>query len=224
MPAGPSATRLPPAVSELATPVVVIFAVVVRVVVVTSLLVQISGGRVPEGYVGRFSAIATAEGRPYRDHPVEYPPVSLAAIELVGDPDPQAAGVRLLWLNAGLDAIVAIALLWGWGRRAATTYLGVSVPVLWGLYQTLDILPVALASVAIALAWRHRERSGGVVLAAAVLAKLWPAALLPGLLVWARRRALTWCVAALSIGTVLWVAWAGSGALGQVATQRQTPG
>ncbi|MGH2635281.1 MAG: hypothetical protein ACRDHU_03950 [Actinomycetota bacterium] len=212
------------AASRLALPAVVAFAVVVRVVVIVALLMQITGGREPKGYVTRFSEIATAPGRPYRDHPVEYPPMSLGVIELLGDEDPFAAGVRVLWFAAAADALVAISLLWGWGRRASAAYLGASVPILWSLYQTLDILPVVLASWGVALAWRHRERSGGALLAAAALAKLWPVVLVPGLAVWGRRRALAWCVGVLAAGTVLWVSWGGTGALSQVATQRQTPG
>ena len=41
-----------------------------------------SGTQVRPGtYVARFTEIAAPEGRPYRDFPVEYPPVSLGAID-----------------------------------------------------------------------------------------------------------------------------------------------
>src|SRR6476620_9401314 len=43
-------------------------------------------------YVARFTEIATTEGRPYRDFPVEYPPVSLAAIEAAAGPNGNETG------------------------------------------------------------------------------------------------------------------------------------
>jgi hypothetical protein len=209
---------------RLVVPAVVGFALVARIATAAALVARASSGPEPEDYVARFTEIASAEGRPYRDHAVEYPPVTLAAIELVGDPDPRATAVRLVWLSLGLDLLLAASLLWGWGTRAAAAYLLASVPMLGALYGTLDVLPAVLSVAAVALALRRRERAGGVALAAAVLAKLWPLILVPGLLVWGRRRAFVWAVAALAAGTVLWFAWAGTDALGQVATQRHSPG
>jgi alpha-1,2-mannosyltransferase len=203
---------------------VVGFALTVRIVVAASVLVRASSDPVSEDYVGRFGEIAVAEGRPYRDHPVEYPPVSLAAIELVGDADPGATGVRLVWFSLAADAVVVAALGWAWGGVAVATYLLASLPVLGALFTTLDLLPTALAVAALALARKRRERSGGVLLAAAALAKLWPLVVMPGLFVRGRRRALAWSVAALAVGSLAWVLWAGTGALGQVATQRHSPG
>jgi hypothetical protein len=65
---------------------------------------------------------------------------------------------------------------------------------------------------------------GGVALAAAVLAKVWPLAVLPLLLVQRRLRALSWSVAALASGAFVWVWWGGPSGPLQVATQRHTPG
>ena len=204
--------------------VVVTFAIVARIGVLVAILVQPSDDDAVRDYVDRFGDISVAEGTPYRDHPVEYPPVSLGAIELVGNEDDGSTSTRLLWFTVLVDALLAAVLAWGWGRGATAAYLGASVLVLPALYQTLDILPTALAAAGVALAWRHRERAGGFVLAAAVLAKVWPAALIPGLLVWGRRRTLAWTLGTLLIGTTLWIVWAGLGALGQVATQRHSPG
>jgi hypothetical protein len=204
--------------------VVVAFATVARIGVVVAILVQPSDDDAVRDYVDRFGEISVAGGTPYRDHPVEYPPVSLGAIELVGDEDDGSTSTRLLWFTVLVDALLAAVLAWGWGRGAAAAYLGASVLVLPAIYQTLDILPAALAAAGVTLARRHRERTGGLVLAAAVLAKVWPVALIPGLLVWGRRRALAWSLGALLIGTTLWVVWAGPEAPGQVATQRHSPG
>ena len=45
-------------------------------------------------YLPRFTEIAAEEGRPYRDFPVEYPPVSLGAIEVIGGEDASQTGVQ----------------------------------------------------------------------------------------------------------------------------------
>ncbi|MGH7588361.1 MAG: hypothetical protein ACRELU_07205, partial [Gemmatimonadota bacterium] len=51
----------------------------------------------PTTYVARFTEIAAAEGRPYRDFPVEYPPVSLAAIEVAAGSNGNETGAHLVW-------------------------------------------------------------------------------------------------------------------------------
>jgi hypothetical protein len=71
---------------------------------------------------------------------------------------------------------------------------------------------------------RGRDRLGGVALAAAILAKVWPLVLLPVMVLQRERRALVWSVATLTLGTFVWVWWGGASGLLQVATQRQTPG
>ena len=209
---------------RLALPAIVFFFLAIRIVAATSIVSELAGDGMPVDYVIRFSEIATDEGRPYRDRPLEYPPVTIGAIEVIGDEDLQATGTRLVWLTLIADLVLVVALLAGWGAPAAAGYLAVSTPVLGALYRTVDILPIALAVLAVALAIRWRERSAGVALAAAAFAKIWPLVLLPGFFVWRRRRAGLWCMGALAIGTALWVAWAGPEALGQVATQRHTPG
>jgi hypothetical protein len=65
---------------------------------------------------------------------------------------------------------------------------------------------------------------GGVAFAAAILAKVWPLAILPVMVVHRKLRALIWSVAALALGTLGWVWWGGPSGPLQVATQRHTPG
>ncbi len=203
-----------------------VLAIVARVEQVSSLVHTFGSGQpVPRTtYLPRFTEIAAAEGRAYRDFPVEYPPVSLGAIEMVAGTSANETGVRLLWLMVLCDLATAAALAFGWGRRAAVFYLVLSVPLLGFLYITVDLLSAALAVGALALVVRGRERLGGVALAAAVLAKVWPIALLPALVVQRSRRALAWSFAALALGTSVWVWRGGPSALLQVATQRHTPG
>jgi hypothetical protein len=178
----------------------------------------------PTTYVARFTEIAAAEGRPYRDFPVEYPPVSLGAIELVAGTNGNQTGANLVWFMALCDLVTVAALAFGWGRRAAVFYLLLTVPLLGFLLTTIDLISVALAVGAVALMVRGRERLGGVALAAAILAKVWPLALLPMMVLQRKRRALVWSVAALTLGTLVWVWWGGPSGPLQVATQRHTPG
>ncbi len=203
-----------------------VLAVVPRVEEVSLLLHKFESGQTVSRatYLPRFTEIAAAEGRAYRDFPVEYPPVSLGAIELVAGTNANETGANLVWLMVLFDLVTAVALGIGWGRRAAVFYLLLTVPLLAFLYTTIDLISVALAVSAVALVIRGRERLGGVALAAAVLAKVWPVALVPVMVVQRKRRALAWSVGALALGTLVWVWWGGPSGLLQVATQRHTPG
>jgi hypothetical protein len=178
----------------------------------------------PTTYVARFTEIASAEGRPYRDFPVEYPPVSLAAIEVTAGPNGNETGAHLVWLILLFDLATVAGLSFGWGPRTAVAYLFLTAPLLGFLYTTIDLIAVALAVWALALVVRGRDRLAGVALAAAILAKVWPLVLLPVMVVQRKRRALVWSGAALTLGTFIWVWWAGAPGLLQVATQRQTSG
>jgi hypothetical protein len=209
----------------------VLFALVVFSVAARAEEVSLSLGRFGSGpsvprttYLPRFTEIAAAEGRPYRDFPVEYPPVSLGAIELVGGANGNETGARLLWLMLLCDLATVAALAFGWGRRTAVLYMVLTVPLLGFMYTTVDLLSAALAAWAVALLLRGRERMAGVSLAAGVLAKVWPLVLLPLMGLQRRGRALVWSVVALSLGTSAWVFWGGPSGPLQVATQRQTAG
>jgi Glycosyltransferase family 87 len=175
-------------------------------------------------YVARFTEIAAAEGRPYRDFPVEYPPVSLAAIEAAAGPTGNETGAHLVWIILLCDLATVAGLSFGWGPRTAVAYLFLSAPLLGFLYTTIDLISVALAVWALALVVRGRDRLGGVALAAAILAKVWPLVLLPVMVLQRKWRALVWSAASLTLGTFVWVWWGGASGLVQVATQRQTPG
>jgi Glycosyltransferase family 87 len=203
-----------------------VLAVVARVQQVSSSIRTFESGRpVPRTtYLPRFTEIAAAEGRAYRDFPAEYPPVSLGAIELVGGANANETGVDLVWFMVVCDLATVGALAFGWGRRTAVFYLVLTVPLLGFLYLTIDLLPAALAVSAVALTVRGRERLGGVALAAGVLAKVWPLVVLPVFIVQRRLRGLGWSVAAFTCGTIVWVWWGGPSGPLQVATQRHTPG
>jgi hypothetical protein len=205
---------------------ILVFAVVARVEQVSSSLHWFGSERpIPRTtYLPRFTEIGAAEGRAYRDFPVEYPPVSLGAIELVAGPNANETGVHLVWLMVLCDLATVAALAYGWGRRTAVAYLVLTVPLLGFLYTSIDLISVALAVGAVALVVRGRDRLGGVALAAAILAKVWPLVLLPVMVLQRKRRALVWSVATLTLGTFAWVWWGGASGPLQVATQRHTPG
>jgi hypothetical protein len=174
--------------------------------------------------VHRFHRIATTEGRPYRDFPVEYAPLELLAIEAIGRPGIGATGTNLAVVSFALDLAAFAAVAAGWGRRAGTMYLLLGLPLLGFLYFRLDPLPVALAAGGFALARKGDERLGGAALALACLAKLWPLVLIPALLIDGRRRAFAWFAGAFGLGLTAWIAFGGIGAVRQVVTFRSASG
>lgn len=223
---GTDRERLKSAAGRLMLLAIVVFAVTARVAELSVALHTLDSGPPVSRltYLPRFTEIAAAEGRPYRDFPVEYPPVSLAAIELVAGANGNETGVGLVWFMFLCDVATATALAVGWGRRAAVAYLVLTVPLVGFLYLTIDLFPAALATLSVALAVRGRDRLGGLTMATAVLAKIWPLAVVPLFLVQRRRRALAWSMCGLALGILLWVSWAGLSGPLQVATQRHTPG
>jgi hypothetical protein len=178
------------------------------------------------GDVRRFYAIATTPGTPYRDFPVEYPPVTLGAIELLNGTSVRATTVRLMWSQVALDLVVAGIMWWGWGRRAAVAYLVLGLPFLCYpfLYLRLDLLSVALAIGAFALLRRQRPVTGGALLALACFAKVWPVVLIPVLVLRKTRRAWMSFVTCAALGLVAWVVWGGLDGPVQVLTFRGATG
>src|SRR5450631_137138 len=161
------------------------------------------------GDIRRFHSITSSHrGDPYRDFPVEYPPVMLGAIELLDSSTTHAAIVATMWTQLALDLIVVALILWGWGRRAALAYLIIGFPLICYpfLYLRLDLLSVALAVAGLALVRRRRPAWGGAVLAVAVFSKLWPILLVPGLVARRSWRAMASFAALAGVGLAAWVA------------------
>lgn len=84
-----------------------------------------------------------------------------------------------------LDLPIAAVVWTAWGRPAGLAYLALENTLVFLVYFRLDLISVALATVAVSLAHRNKDRSAGLVLAVSVLAKLWPVVLLP---LWLVRR------------------------------------
>ncbi len=182
--------------------------------------------KVLTGDIHRFYKIATHPGTPYRSFEVEYPPLMLGAIKLLDGSSIQRATAATMWTQLLLDLSVAVLLVWGWGKRAGVAYLILGAPfiVYPFLYLRLDLLSVALAVGGLALVRHRRPALGGVSLALACFAKVWPVLLVPSLLVRRSWRALAAFVAVGAAGTIAWVAWAGTNGLNQVLSMRGATG
>lgn len=174
----------------------------------------------------RYHAIADAQGTPHVDFEVEFPPVSLAYIELVDGPTVADTMNNLGWAGLALDMLIALAVAYGWGRRAATAYFVFGLPFLLYpfLYWRVDLLSVALAMWGLALVKRRREVAGGAGLALAAFAKFWPLGLVPVLVVRRQWRALTAFVAVAGAAGIAWLAWAGTDGPQQVLSFRNATG
>jgi uncharacterized membrane protein len=143
---------------------------------------------------------------PYRDFGVEYPPGALPifALPSLGHSGPAEDGVRedyrtrfeLLMVFCGLLVLAATAFtLRAVGASFLRSALALGAialaPLLLGsmVYSRFDYWPAAVTAVALALAASGRRRWAAVALGVAVAIKVYPAALVPLLLVeaWKRR-------------------------------------
>lgn len=88
----------------------------------------------------------------------------------------------------------------------------------------LDAVSVLLAVAALALIDANHEVEGGLTFAVAILFRLWPAMLLPGLLLRRRRKAFVGAIVATAIGCVSWVGLFGFDALRQMLSHRDASG
>jgi hypothetical protein len=188
----------------------------VSAVVLVLFLLQASSGQVGGPDVFRFLHMArvAASGRAV---PIEYAPGELLLIRGLFDTGTvETAAIRLALVSFAAHVSTWGAVRWGWGRTAAERYLFAVLPLLLLMYERIDLVPVAVAAWGVALAVRGRPRGAAVLLAAAVLTKLWPAVLLPGLLLRGGWRAVAWFSGVLAAGALAWVAYGGARAPVQV--------
>ncbi|MDP9184263.1 MAG: DUF2029 domain-containing protein [Actinomycetota bacterium] len=151
----------------------------VRVLVLAVILVRADAiGRI-DADVGRAFRIATSPAIPYRGFPVEFMPIQTAFDRLVAGGTIAGATARIAIAALVADLAAAGAMWWGWGRRQAATYLLVGLPLLGFIYLRFDLIAVALSIWSLALLERRREDQGGALLGVAIMAKLWPIALVP---------------------------------------------
>ena len=177
----------------------------IRAVVLIAILIGAARGHVTDPVVARAERVATSPATPYRSFPVGTMPIETAIDGLLAGGG-AGLGMGLVAVVAFLaDLATAWGLRWGWGRRPATVYLLIGLPLLSFLYLRFDLVSVALAVWAIAWIRNRGESLGGAALGLATMAKLWPVLLLP--LVWlqpARRRAL---IAFAAVVVVLGAWW-----------------
>lgn len=178
------------------------------------------------GDARRYLEIAQSKGTPYADFEVEYPPVTLALTDAIAGDDTRSTLVHVGVVMLALDLLIVAGMAYGWGARAMLAYLVLSTPFLFlpFIYFRVDLLSVALAIWGLALVRRHHDVGGGVLLALAVFAKLWPLAVLPALIAARRGRALVSAVATGLVGAVAWFAIAGTRGFEQVLTFRGARG
>ena len=197
---------------------------VAAVAVLILFLIQVSRGDVGGPDVFRFLHVAQVSG-PWRDVPIEYAPGEFLLIRVLFDTgSEQTAAARLALLAFAGHVATWGGVRWGWGRSAGDRYLIAALPLLLLVYERIDLIPVAVATWGLALAVRGRPRGAGAVLAAAVLIKLWPVVLLPGLLLRGGRRAAAWFAGVMLAGGLAWAVYGGAGAPGQVLTFRGARG
>jgi hypothetical protein len=201
--------------------------VVLRVLALVFLI-----GRLPPDISGhyvandalRYQQIATTPGTPYRDFPVEVPPAELAELKLLAGPDPRTTAITLAWFQLVLDLVALSGLLYGWGEDAGIGYLLISLPLVPFIYFRIDLLSVALGIWAMALLQRRIQTASGWLLAAAVMAKLWPLALLPAYAMRRAWRGLAWASALVATTWLAWVGWVGLQGPREVLTFRGAVG
>jgi len=140
---------------------------------------------------------------PYRDFKLEYPPAALPTFVIPAWLD--GLGYRNVFqaLMVACLAVLVLCVLAISGRRAAA--LAAVAPLALGsvVVSRFDLWPTALAVGAVAALVRRHTVLSGVLLGTAFAAKLWPAALVPLILVWlwrndGRRALRVWLVAAVT--------------------------
>lgn len=174
--------------------------------------------------VARFVELATTPGMPYRDFPVEYAPLETLFVRLVFRTDLQVALGRLAVLSLVCDIGIFLVLRRFWGLRQGVVYLAISLPMQIFMPFRLDLLPVLLAVAGVGMSGRGRERTGGALLGAAILSKVWPLVVVPALLIKRCRAAVAMSVFVVVLGVSVWIAVAGVDSVRQVASFREASG
>jgi hypothetical protein len=172
----------------------------------------------------RFEEIGRSSAQPWREMPVEYPPVQLLTVEAIAGDGEDATRDRLALLSFAGDVGTAGALAWAWGRRTAVGYLLLAAPLLPIMYWRIDPFFLAFAVGSVALARKGYGRWAGAGLAVATLARLWPLVIVPTLGRERLRSVLPAFAAVLAVATLLWIWIGGIDALRQVLTFRGAEG
>lgn len=154
----------------------------------------------------------TAEGTPYRDFNVEFPPVTLGELRAVRGSTPVETGLHLAWAQFLLDGATLLVIGLVWGSAALGAYL--LLTALFAPFMFLQVEPLVVALVVFALAGveLRRDRLGGTLLAVAAFAKVWPIVLIPILAARGKWQAVRYCLTTGILGLAAWMWWAGPSA------------
>ena len=148
----------------------------------------------PEGgdlhiFYGYATKVVHAGDIPYRDFAMEYPPAALAAIvpPALGHPTESTYAQRFAVVMLGLFVLLIVAL----ARQPRAAFLVALVPLLLGplVLKRFDALPALLTVVALQLTLGRRFAWAGATLGLGTAVKLYPALLLPLVVIAAGRRA-----------------------------------
>ncbi len=193
-----------------------------RVAVLVSVMLDVP--HFPSSTAARFSQIAHTQGVPYRDFRVEYPIGELVVIRAVAAWSVGVARILIACVAFASDIAAHSFLRLGRGRDVARRYLWLGTPLMVFIYRRTDLVSVALVVAGAMAIERGRDRSGGGLFAAAILAKLWPVVLVPALVVQRRALAVRTTIVVLAAGAATWVLVGGPDAVWQVLTLRGAEG
>jgi hypothetical protein len=180
--------------------------------------------------INRFYAIAQSAGVPYRDYPVEYPPLTVLLLKAVAAVlhSRNRFGDGILLLSLASEIAIGWILWRTWGLRAALVFLVIDSVLIALLITRLDLVSTALTVAAVAAALRRRPVLGAILIAIGCGVKLWPLPVALVLLMVLRDRerlrygvTLAACTAA---GVAGWLLVGGSAAIQQVLTFRGATG
>ncbi|MGI8479853.1 MAG: hypothetical protein ACR2M2_08370 [Gaiellaceae bacterium] len=186
--------------------------VAVRLAVLGIAIWNVNTAPVTDSTVTRFDEIASTAGLPWRDHVVEFPPLQVAVIELIGWDGVPITASLLAILACGSDLLAARIIGRRWGQASRRAYLLIGLPLLAFVYLRFDPVSVVLAVGGMA--------GGGAWLGLAALARIWPLVLFPAL----RGRRLWWALGTLAVGGLAWIALGGFDAVRQVTSFRGAGG
>ncbi|MEM8924887.1 MAG: hypothetical protein AAGD35_15390 [Actinomycetota bacterium] len=159
--------------------------------------------------VERFQAIADADGRPWVDEPVEYPPGSVALIEGLDRGDVVGTHRALVLASLAVDLAVAFAVGALGGRRAAAAYLVLGLPLVpMGLLR-FDLWATLPAVLAVAALQQRRGGAFALFATAGAMVKVWPGLLLVAAAAIGRWGAATAGAVLMAVAGVVWIGWAG---------------
>ena len=180
--------------------------------------------------INRFYAIAHSAGTPYRDYPVEYPPLTVLLLKAVAAVLHSRGrfGDGILLLSLGSEIAIGAVLWRTRGLRAALAFLLIDSVLIALLVTRLDLVSTALPVAAVAAALRRRPVLAAILIAIGCGVKLWPLPVALVLLMVLKDRerlrygvTLAVCTAA---GVAGWLLVGGTAAIQQVLSFRGATG